>query len=191
VLYFGANRLFKSYDRGDSWLATADLTKNLSRDDLPIMGVASREPMASRHDGVSTWGTIIAIAESPVVPGVLWVGTDDGNLQVSKDGGVSWTNVAAHAATFPTYYFVESIEASHFDAGTAYVAFDGHHSGDFRPHLFKTTDFGTSWTSLSANLPARGHVNVIREDRVNRNLLFVGTESGFFVTLDGGRPGPD
>lgn len=187
VLYFGANRLFKSYDRGDTWMPMRDLTKDLDRDKLKIMGVASSEPMASKNDGVRGWGTIVAVAESPVVPGVLWVGTDDGNLQVSRDGGVSWTNVADNAVKFPTYYYVEYVEASHFDAGTAYAAFDGHLSGDFKPHLFKTTDYGNTWTSISSNLPERGHVNVIREDRFNRDLLFVGTEFGFFVSLDGGK----
>jgi photosystem II stability/assembly factor-like uncharacterized protein len=187
VVYMGANRLFKSYNRGDTWVATKDLSNNIDRNKLQIMGVAGSEPMSSKNDGVGTWGTIVSIAESPVMPGVLWVGTDDGALQVSRDDGATWMNVADNAATFPTPYYVEFIEASNHDAGTAYVAFDGHHSGDFRPHLFKTTDYGKTWASVASNLPARGHINVVKEDRINRNLLFVGTEFGFHISLDAGR----
>jgi hypothetical protein len=187
VIYFGANRLFKSYNRGDSWIATKDLTKGLDRNTLPIMGKPGSEPMPSKNDGVGQWGTIAAIAESPVLPGVLWVGTDDGSLQVSQDGGSTWTSVADNAAKFPTPVYVEFVEASNFDPATAYVVFDAHHSGDFRPHLYKTTDYGKTWTSLSANLPEHGHLNVVKEDRINRNLLFVGTERGFFVSLDAGK----
>lgn len=187
TLYFGANRLFTSHDRGESWTATDDLTRALNRDTLAIMGVPGTSPMTSKHDGVSQWGTIVAVVESPVQPGLLWVGTDDGNVQLSRDGGRTWTNLAEKVATFSTPYYVESIEASHFEAGTAFVAFDGHHAGDFKPYLFKTTDFGATWTSIAGTLPARGHVNVIKEDRLNRDLLFVGTEFGFFVSLDGGR----
>jgi photosystem II stability/assembly factor-like uncharacterized protein len=164
VLYFGANRLFKSYDRGDTWVAMKDLTKNVDRDKLQIMGVAGAQPMASKNDGTDQWGTIVAISESPMVPGLLWVGTDDGNLQLSRDGGDSWTSVADNAAKFPSYYYVVSVEASHFDTGTAYAAFDGHRSGDYKPYIFKTTDYGKTWTDLSSGLPARGHVNVVRED---------------------------
>jgi len=187
TIYYGANRLFISRDRGDSWTATIDLTKQVDRDTLSIMGVRGSEPMASKNDGTAQYGTIVAIAESPVMPGVLWVGTDDGNLQVSRDGGATWTNVADRAKTFPVPYYVESIEPSHAGAGTAFVAFDGHHSGDYKPYLFRTTDYGQTWTDLSANVPGRGHVNVIREDALNHDLLFVGTETGFYASLDGGQ----
>ena len=140
TLYFGAHRLFISHDRGDSWVATKDLTRALDRDSLPIMGVAGSQPMTAKNDGVSRWGTIVAIAESPVVPGVLWVGTDDGNLQVSRDAGSTWANVADNAAKFRVQYYVRAVEPSHFDAATAYAAFDGHHSGDYRPHLYVHED---------------------------------------------------
>jgi len=187
TLYFGAQHLFISHDRGDSWVATKDLTKAIDRDTLPIMGVAGSQPMTAKHDGVGAWGTIIAIAESPVVAAIIWVGTDDGNLQVSRDGGGTWTNVADNAAKFPSPYCVQSVEPSNFDAASAYAAFDGHHAGDYRPHLYKTTDFGATWTDLSSTLPPRGHINVVREDRFNRNLIWVGTEFGFFISLDGGK----
>lgn len=192
TLYFGGNRLFISRDRGDTWIATKDLTKMLDRGPMEIMGVPNSAGMPSKNDGVSSYGTIVAVAESPVVPGLLWVGTDDGNLQISRDGGATWTNVAERIGTAnyqvgATNYYVESIEPSHFAAGTAYVALDGHRSGDFRPHLFKTQDFGASWTSVSSSLPALGHVNVVREDLRQPNLLYVGTETGFYISLNGGQ----
>lgn len=186
TLYYGANRLFTSRDRGDTWTATADLTRNLDRDRRDIMGVPGSAPMASKNDGVAAWGTIVSVAESPVMPGVLWVGTDDGTLQVSRDGGASWTNVSSKLGEFPAPYYVESIEPSIAGAGTAYVAVDGHHSGDYRPYLFKTTDYGATWVDLSRNVPGRGHINVVREDRRNPDLVFVGTETGFYVSLDAG-----
>jgi photosystem II stability/assembly factor-like uncharacterized protein len=187
VLYFGANRLFISHDRGDSWIATKDLTQGLDRDAQSIMGVAGSQPMTAKNDGVGAWGTIVAVAESPIVPGLIWVGTDDGNVQVSRDAGATWLNVADAAARFSTPYYAQSVEPSHFAPGTAYVAFDGHHAGDYKPYLFRTTDYGSTWSSVAAGLPPRGHINVVREDRFNRNLLFVGTEFGFYATLDGGR----
>ena len=186
VLYFGGNRLFKSSNRGDTWTATMDLTKAIDRNTLPIMSVAGSAPMVAKNDGVGAYGTIISIAESPIVPGLLWVGTDDGNVQMSRDDGASWVNLTDNIAQFPQNYYVESIAASHHDAGTAYVAFDGHHSGDYRPHLFKTTNYGKSWQPITSGLLPRGHVNVVKDDPTNPNLLFVGTETGFYVTLDGG-----
>lgn len=187
TIYFGANRLFISHDRGDSWIATKDLTKARDRDQLQIMAVAGTQPMTAKNDGVAGWGTIVAIAESPIAPGVLWVGTDDGNLQVSRDAGETWTNVAAAVGTLGGDYYAQSVEPSHFAAGTAYAAFDGHYFGDYKAYLFKTTDFGATWTNIAAGLPARGHINVVRADRFNERLLFVGTEFGFYVSLDGGR----
>jgi photosystem II stability/assembly factor-like uncharacterized protein len=187
TIYFGAQRLYTSHDRGDSWSASKDLTKAIDRDTLSIMNVAGTQPMTAKNDGVAAYGTIVAVQESPVAPGVLWVGTDDGNLQVSRDAGDTWTNVADNTPRFPANYYAESVEPSHFAAGTAYAAFDGHHSGDYAPHVVKTADYGQTWTDISAGLPSRGHVNVVREDRFNPNLLFVGTEFGFYVSLSGGK----
>lgn len=187
TVYFGSNRLYISHDRGDTWTPTPDLSARVDRDRLSIMGARGSQPMTAKNDGVANWGTIVAVAESPVAPGILWVGTDDGNLQLSRDGGGTWTNVADNAGKFSERYYVQSIEPSHFDAATAYAAFDGHYSGDYAPHLYRTTDFGKSWTDLSSGLPGRGHINVVREDRFNRNLLFVGTEFGFSVSRDAGR----
>jgi hypothetical protein len=186
TLYLGANRLFRSTDRGETWTASADLTKEIGRNDRPIMGVAGTAPMASKHDGAASFSNIVTIGESPVVPGVLWVGTNDGNLQVSRDGGVSWKNVAANVPGVPPETFVSRVEPSHFEAGTAYVSFDGHRTDDQAPYIFKTTDFGQTWRGVMGNLP-RGNVNVVREDPRNRELLYAGTEYGLFVSLDAGR----
>jgi len=150
------------------------------------MGVAGDAPMASKHDGVATTSVITTVAESPVVPGVVWVGTNDGNLQISRDGGATWKNVVANVKGVPDETFVSRVEPSHFDAGTCYVAFDGHRTDDHTPYVFVTKNFGESWTPIAANLPT-GNVNVVREDPKNRNLLYAGTEYAMFVSLDGGK----
>jgi hypothetical protein len=167
-----------------------DLTKGFDRFTTPIMGVAGDKPMASKHDGWATASIISVIGESPARPGVIWIGTDDGTLQPSQDGGVTFSSVfdSVSAAGAPRgHTHIVRVEPSHFDAGTAYVAVDNHRNDDWTPYLFKTTDYGRSWTSVSGNLPAKGNINAMREDPVNPNLLFVGTEFGLFVTLDGGR----
>ena len=186
VVWVGGNRLFKSLNRGDTYTMSPDLTRNLSRFTRPIMGVAGDAPMASKHDGVATTSVITTVAESPVVPGIVWVGTNDGNLQVSRDGGATWKNVVANVKGVPDETFVARVEPSHFDAGTCYVAFDGHRTDDHKPYVYVTKDFGETWTSISGNLPT-GNVNVVREDPKNRSLLYAGTEYAMFVSLDGGK----
>lgn len=152
------------------------------------MGVAGDQPMASKHDGYANNSNITVIGESPVLPGVLWVGTDDGNVQVSKDGGVNWTNVIANIKGAPQGYVqISRVEPSHFDAGTCYVTIDNHRNNDWKPYVFVTRDYGATWTALANNLPAFGNVNVIREDAKNKDLLFVGTELGVYVSLNGGQ----
>ncbi len=126
--------------------------------------------------------------ESPSRPGIIWIGTDDGNLQVSQNGGDTFTNVYDNIAGAPKRYaLISRIEPSHFDPGTAYVAVDNHKTDDWKPYLFKTTDYGKTWTSVAGNLPDKGQINALREDYDNPNLLFVGTEFGLYVTLDGGK----
>ena len=187
TLYVGANKLFISRDRGETWTATPDLTRNVDRFKLPIMGMAGDKPMASKHDGAGAYSNIITIAESPVMPGVLWVGTNDGNLQVSRDGGATWKNVADKVPGIPKdYLHVSRVEASHVDAGTCYASFDAHRTDDFKPYVFVTRDYGETWTSIAGNLPT-GNVNVVREDPKNRNLLYLGTEFALYVSLNGGK----
>ena len=186
LVYAGGNRLFKSLDRGDTWTATLDLTKQIDRNTLPIMGVPGKDSMASKHDGYSGYGYITTVAESPKVPGILWVGTDDGNIQLSKDGGSTWTNISKNVPGIGETYHINRVEPSHFDPAVCYLAVDGHRLDDLKPYLFVTRDYGATWTSLVNNLPAWGTVNVVREDTKNKDLLFVGTEYGLYVSLNGG-----
>ena len=188
VVYTGAQFFFKSANRGDTWIMnTTDLTNNVDRFAGPIMGVNGRAPMASKHDGYSTNSVITAIAESPVRAGVIYVGTDDGNLQISQDGGTTFTNVMGNVPGVKGAIQVTRIEPSHFDAAAAYVALDNHRNDDWKPYIFKTTDYGKTWTAVAGNLPALGHVNALKEDYDNPNLLFAGTEFGLYATVDGGR----
>ncbi len=189
VVYMASQFFFKSTNRGDSWtMNPEDLSKNLSRyaADRPIMGVPSDKPMVAKHDGYSAADMATQLRVSPSRPGVIWIGTDDGNLQVSTDDGVTFTNVYGNIPGAPQGYVqVERIEPSHFDPGTAYVALDNHRNDDWAPYLYKTTDFGKTWASVVANLPPHGNINALREDLVNPDLLFVGTEFGLFVSTDG------
>jgi photosystem II stability/assembly factor-like uncharacterized protein len=186
TIYFGGNRLFGSKDRGDTWtLITEDLTTNPNRDQMQIFGKVPREQL-SRSDGVMHFGNITTIAESPVKAGILWVGTDDGNLQVSRDGGKIWTSVASSVPDVPKGTYVSRIEASHFSPSRVYVAFDGHRSNDFKNYVFRTDDFGETWRGISANIPDGQIARVIREHPRNENLLFLGTEFGLWVSWDAG-----
>jgi photosystem II stability/assembly factor-like uncharacterized protein len=186
TIYVGANELFRSYDRGDTYLGTPDLTRDISRFSRPIMGVPGDAPMASKHDGAGAFSSIVTISESPAQPGIIWVGTNDGNLQVSRDGGATWTNVVDNVPGVPRETHVSRVEASHFDAATCYASFDGHRTDDMKPYVFVTRDYGQTWKPLANNLPEVGNVNVIKEDPKSRNLLYLGTEYGFYISLDGG-----
>jgi photosystem II stability/assembly factor-like uncharacterized protein len=197
TIYAGGNRLFTSRDRGETWTMTGDLTKNIDRDAEVVMDVRNDLPRCggndrgrpcnpSRNDGVSDWGTIVSIAESSLVPGILWVGTDDGNIQVSRDGGATWTEVSRNLPGGTTRFYVSRVEASHHDPATAYVSIDGHRNDDLRPYIFVTRDYGQTWTGISGSLPAFGNVNTVRQDPRNPKILYAGTEFGFFLSLDEG-----
>ncbi|MBI1873190.1 MAG: hypothetical protein HYS05_04775 [Acidobacteria bacterium] len=186
TIYVGGNRLFKSVDRGDTWTATPDLTRQIDRNTLSIMDVRGDMPMHSKHDGTSSYSNITTIAESPALPGVLWIGTDDGYVQLSRDGGATWNNVTHRIADAPERGKVSRVEPSHGEAGTCYVSFDNHRFDDLKPYLYVTRDFGATFQSLAGNLAAAGNVNVIREDPRNPNLLYVGTEFGLYISLDRG-----
>src|ERR1051325_6324242 len=189
VLYVGGDRFFKSMNRGDSWTASVDLSKHIDRNTLSIMGVKGSEPMASKNDGYTSFGYVVTIGESPMVPGIIWAGTDDGNVQLSRDGGMNWTNVAKNVPVLSKnegeMYHITHIEPSRYDAGTAYLSVDGHRFDDLKPYLYVTRDYGATWSSIVANLPPIGNVNVIREDPKNKELLYAGTEFGLYVSLDG------
>ena len=188
IIYTGAQFFFKSKNRGDTWtMNTTDLTNNVDRFATPIMGVGGRAPMASKHDGYSTNSVITSIAESPVRAGIIYVGTDDGNLQISMNGGETFTNIIGNVPGVKGAIQVTRIKPSNFDAGTAYVTLDNHRMDDWKPYAFKTTDYGKTWTSVAGNLPAKGQINAFVEDYDNPNLLFAGTEFGLYVTLDGGK----
>ncbi len=184
TLYFGGNYLFRSIDRGDSWqIISPDLTTN----DPEKRNSSNSGGLTHEVTGAENHCTIITISESPIDASILWVGTDDGNVQVSKNGGKIWTNVRPNIKDVPQGIWVSRVEASHFHKGAAYVTFDGHRSDDFTPYVFKTTDFGVSWTNISGNIPDGQSVYVIREDHLNENLLFLGTEFACFATIDGGK----
>jgi photosystem II stability/assembly factor-like uncharacterized protein len=187
TIYCGGNKLFKSKDRGETWEASIDLTTQQDREMLPLMGVLPDKNTLSRHDGITYYGDITTISESPLKEGLLYVGTDDGNLQVSRDGGKTWTNVISKVPRLPKHTYVTRVVASCFKEGTAYATFDGHRNDDFKPYVFMTVDYGESWTNISSNLPQGGTVNVIREHHRNPNLLFVGTERGAYFSIDRGK----
>ncbi|HXT14108.1 MAG TPA: hypothetical protein VN706_00670 [Gemmatimonadaceae bacterium] len=194
IVYLGGNRLFKSYDRGTSWVESPDLTRHIDRCGVAVMGVGGDKSQLSKNDGLSQYSTIIAVSESPVMPGVVWAGTDDGLLQVSRDGGLTFTEVGKNLPGLPQgaigsddAFWISRIDASHFDAGTAYVSVDGHRSDDLRPYVFVTHDYGRTFQSIAGDLPSYGNVQVVREDPKNKDLLFAGTEFGLFVSQNGGK----
>ena len=186
VVYVGANHLMRSRDKGMSWEeASPDLTRQIDRDTLPIMGALVTDSTLSRHDGIATYGNITTIDESPLSPDVVYVGTDDGNVQVTRDGGGSWTQVADNVPGLPERSYVSRIEASHHAAGRAYATFDRHWDDDYAPYVYGSDDYGESWRRMTNGLP-HWSVNVIREHPRNENLLFAGNEIGVFVSLDRG-----
>jgi photosystem II stability/assembly factor-like uncharacterized protein len=192
TIYFGGNRVFKSTDRGDSWsVISPDLTKNQDRDKIAIMGALPDKNMLSRHDGQETFGQVVTLTESPMKQGLLYAGTDDGSLQISRDGAKTWKNITANVRGVPEGTYVSRVIASRFSEGTAYLTFDGHRSNDYNTYVFMTTDYGESWKPIKSNLPAGATARVIREHIRNPNLLFLGTEFGAFVSFDrGGRWSP-
>ena len=183
TLLFGGNHLFRSTDRGDTWrIISPDLSTNDPVLTDPESGGLTRDVTSAE-----THATIITIAESPLMPGLIWVGTDDGNVQLTRDGGKTWVDVRRNLPEVPGRLWVSRVEASHFDAGTAYLSFDGHRSDDFSPWVYRTTDYGSSWTSIASNLPDDQPVYVVREDLRNPNLLFVGTEFAMYASVNGGQ----
>jgi photosystem II stability/assembly factor-like uncharacterized protein len=186
-LYFAANRLFRSDDRGDSWKPiSGDLTRQIDRDKLPVMGKLWGPDAVAKHQSTSFYGNILGLSESPKKEGLIYVGTDDGLVQVTEDGGKNWRKIEKFPGV-PDQTYVTRLLASQHETDTVYLAFDNHKNGDFAPYLLKSTDAGKTWTSIKGDLPERGSVMAIAEDHVNPNLLFAGTEFGLFFTIDGGK----
>ncbi len=186
-LYMGANRLFRSDDRGDTWRAISpDLTRQVDRNKLKIMGRVWSVDSVAKNSSTSFYGNIVSLAESPRKEGLLYIGTDDGLIQVTDDDGAHWRKLERFPGV-PENTYVSNLTASRHDAGTVYAAWDNHKMGDFKPYLARSTDRGASWTSIAGNLPARGTVYGFAEDHVDRDLLFAGTEFGVYFTLDGGK----
>jgi len=186
-IYTGANRLFVSEDRGDTWRRTVDLTRAIDRDTLPLMGSPPGPGILSRHDGASSYGEITTIDESPIEPGLVWVGTDDGLVQVSRDDGRSWTEVGRNISGVPEMTYVSRVSASAHEPRRAYVSFDGHRDADRRPYVFLTDDLGASWRRITDGLAEEGSVNVVKEHPRSPDLLFAGTEHVLYFSLDRGR----
>ena len=191
TVYIAANKLFISKDRGSTWTATPDLTRQVNRDTIPMMGVRGRDIRISRNDGESGFSEITTFAESPLDPKILWVGTDDGNVQLSIDGGKTWKELSAAIASgggaqIASGTYVGRIVASAASRGTAFVAFDAHRAGDFAPHLARTTDFGRTWRLVTDGLPCDAPVRSIYEYPGKANVVFAGTERHLFVSNDSG-----
>jgi photosystem II stability/assembly factor-like uncharacterized protein len=185
-LYFAANKLFRSDDRGDTWKAiSGDLTRQMDRNKLPVMGKVWGPDAVAKNQSTSFYGNIVALAESPKKEGLIYVGTDDGLIQVTSDGGQNWTKYEKFAGV-PEMTYVSRLAASQHDAGTVYAAFENHKNGDFKPYLLKSTDTGKTWSLIAGDLPENGPVLAFAEDPVNAKLLFAGTEFGAFFTIDGG-----
>ena len=186
-LYFASYRVWKSESRGDDWEPiSGDLTRNEDRLTLPIMGRKQSWDNAWDVGAMSNYNTITSLAESPVQEGLLYAGTDDGFIQVSENGGESWRKIPVTALGLAPRTFVNDIKADLFDANTVYVALDNHKEGDFNPYLFKSTDKGQSWQSISGNIPDRTLVWRMVQDPIKKNLLFAATEFGIYTSLNGG-----
>jgi photosystem II stability/assembly factor-like uncharacterized protein len=183
TVFLGGNIVFKSPDFGKSWeKISQDLTTN-DQEKLKEAG----GPVAPENTSAEYHCTIISLNESPVKSGVIWAGTDDGNLQLTINGGKNWTNLTKNVPGLPPFSSVSHVEPSVTNANTAYASFDRHMLDDFKPYIFKTTDGGKTWANISGNLPASTYVHVLKEDPKNTNLLYAGTELGLFATYDGGR----
>jgi len=186
-LYFAANKLFKSNDQGNTWeCISEDLTRQIDRNTLKVMGRVQSMDAVMKNKSTTMYGNIVALDESPKQEGLIYVGTDDGLIQITEDNGKTWKKISSFSG-IPANTYVNAIVCSQHDANTVYAVFNNHKQGDFKPYILKSTDKGATWTAVQGNLPERGSVYDIAEDHVNKNLLFAGTEFGAFFSIDGGK----
>ncbi|MBI2837480.1 MAG: glycosyl hydrolase [Acidobacteria bacterium] len=186
-IYFAANKLFRSDDRGETWKAVSpDLTRQIERNKLKVMGRVWSVDSVAKNASTSFYGNIVSLAESPLKEGLIYVGTDDGLVQATADGGNEWRKVDRFPG-IPENAYVSRLTASQHNADTVYAAFDNHKMGDFKPYVLKSSDRGMNWVSVTGDLPARGTVYALAEDHVKPDLLFAGTEFGVYFTIDGGK----
>ena len=183
VIYFGANKLMKSVNRGDAWVAISpDLTTN-----DPTKLEPGKNSVTPENTGAERHCTIVTIGESPTTPGLIYVGTDDGLVHVTKDEGKTWTNVTPAIPDLPAGLWCTRVVASKHAAGRAYATFDGHRSNDFKPYVYVTEDYGTTWTKLNSGLPDYDSVYVIKEGHINPDFLVLGSEMSLRFSLDRGK----
>jgi photosystem II stability/assembly factor-like uncharacterized protein len=186
TLYMGANVVFRSADRGVTWKAISpDLTAHIDRRKLLMMGLPITDRTLSRNDGQSNYGTLTTIGESPLDLNLLYTGSDDGQVQMTRDGGAHWTNITARIPGLPPNTYVTSVLASRYTPGRVYATFDGHFNDDYHPYVYVSDDFGQSWKAIVSGLPETG-THRVREDLTNPRLLFLGHEKGLHLSIDGG-----
>lgn len=186
-LYMGAERLFRSNDRGESWEAiSGDLTRNEDRNQFKVMGKYWPSNAVAKDVSTSQWGTIVALAESPLKQGLLYVGTDDGLIQITEDDGKTWRKAGSFPGV-PEYTYVSDVFPSRFDENVVFASFNNIKNDDFKPYLLKSSDKGRTWVSIAANLPKNETVHTIAQDFIKPDLLFVGTEFSFYFSVDGGK----
>ena len=185
-IFYAAERLFQSDDRGNTWRSISpDLTRELDRNSLKVMGRIWSVDSIAKNDSTSMYGSAIGLSESPLVEGLIYVGSDDGILSVTEDGGDNWRRTEKFHGV-PDMSLIEDVLASSHDADVVYTVLDNHKRGDYKPYVLRSKDRGRNWASISGDLPARGSAHTIVEDHMDPNLLFVGTEFGLFFTQDGG-----
>ena len=186
-LYFAANKVFRSDDRGDTWkVISGDLTRQIDRNKLEVMGRIWPMDAVAKNASTSQYGNIVALDESPLQEDLLYAGTDDGLIHVTEDAGANWRKIDKFPGV-PERTYVNDIIASQHEKNTVYAAFNNHKNGDFKPYVLKSTDAGRTWVSVASDLPERGSVYALAEDHIQKDLLFAGTEFGLFASVDGGK----